>query len=1424
MPLATALRLLLPLAIMVSLLLVVGGTMWSGTRWLLATEDGTRRLLGALPGVQAEGLHGALLGPRLQIDLLQVRWDRGEQSVRIEGLDLQGIAWRRSLDAGLWFELDIARAAARRVVVDTGPRGPRPLPTPASLSAPLRVAVAAAELDELRVDRLAPLSALRAEGALFDGRRGQSHRVARAQAHGFGLAMQASASIGNQAPLPVQLEGRVAPADSADGAPWSATLSASGPFTRLALRAALRSEARTAAPRRQTPPAAAQHKAPPPVARGGAATDVPRLDAEAELHPLEAWPIRHLRLATDALDLAVLVPGAPHTRIAGRADIAAPSHDAPITADVHLTNRTPGRWDEGRLPLARLALELRGDLAHPARVQAPRFEIDLADAGGVAGRVGGKLVWDTHQLDLDARLDNVTPQRLDGRAASMTLTGPLAFELRGLPSPDRADAREPPPWHASARLTLDGRVQGAPTTVRLEAAGSADAGRLDIARLHASAGAARADLTASLARIAGGGWQLASGGSVDDFDPVPWWPGESSSAWRQGPHRIDANWRLDVRVPARAREMPPLRLLQSLVGSARLRVHDSVLAGVPVTADLALGSTDAAAATTLHVQLEAGGNQFSLDGSADPLGSGMADRWRAGVQADRLAALAPLLRLHPAFADWLPTRGSANATVSAEGRWPDMASNGQAHVEQLRAGTLAVARGDLQWRLQVGRGAEPNAPLALTAQVSGMSLGNQRADQLRAQLRGTLASHHIELLGTLPVAPPPLVEQLLGASSPHGTRALLEAQGTWQADPAGGGRWRAQVDRLAVGPWDGSSAADAPLAGALWADTGQLRAELSFDRAGSLRALQAEPGRLLLAGGAVALRWDAVQADLRDERTDVELRASIEPFALAPLLARAQPAAGWQGDLRLSARVAIKAAERFETDMVFERRDGDLQLAGEDSVQHFGLTEFRLALTAHDGVWDFSPVFSGRSLGDIRGTLRARTAPEARWPRADAPIEGQIQARVADIGIWTGWVPPGWRLVGQVQTTASLGGRFGAPTYTGELSGSGIGVRNLLQGVNVRDGELRVVLAGDSARIENFSARGGDGLVQITGGASLGEAPSARLELKAERFRVLGRLDRQLTASGHAQIVLGAGASRVDGSFRIDDGLFDFSRSDAPSLDDDVTVHGANRTEAAPIAPQARQRRDFALALDVDLGDRMRARGRGVDTGLRGSLRITNPAARPNVDGTIRTDGGTYAAYGQKLDIERGSIVFTGAVDNPRLDILAIRPNTDVRVGVLITGNAQSPRVQLYSEPQMSESDKLSWLLLGRASEGLGRNDTAIIQRAAVALLAGEGEAPTDTLLRRLGLDDLSVRQSDTDVRETVISLGKQLSRRWYVGYERGVNATTGTWQLIYRIAQRLTVRMQSGFESAVDILWTWRLQEAPPESGVRKSVPARAP
>ena len=72
---------------------------------------------------------------------------------------------------------------------------------------------------------------------------------------------------------------------------------------------------------------------------------------------------------------------------------------------------------------------------------------------------------------------------------------------------------------------------------------------------------------------------------------------------------------------------------------------------------------------------------------------------------------------------------------------------------------------------------------------------------------------------------------------------------------------------------------------------------------------------------------------------------------------------------------------------------------------------------------------------------------------------------------------------------------------------------------------------------------------------------------------------------------------------------------------------------------------------------------------------------------------------------------------------------------------------------------------------------------------------------------------------ETVVTLGKQLSQRWYVGYERGLNASAGTFQLIYRLAQRFTLRAQSGLDNSLDVLWVWRLQEAPKESSMRKST-----
>ena len=542
------------------------------------------------------------------------------------------------------------------------------------------------------------------------------------------------------------------------------------------------------------------------------------------------------------------------------------------------------------------------------------------------------------------------------------------------------------------------------------------------------------------------------------------------------------------------------------------------------------------------------------------------------------------------------------------------------------------------------------------------------------------------------------------------------------------------------------------------------------------------------------------------------LLGELEPVQVAPVLQRAMGptngSATWGGDLRVGARFDVRADKHFAADVRLRRESGDLVSIDAGAHTALGLEQAELHGVVKDGVWRIQPLVNGSTLGRLEGELIARAQPAQRWPAPATPIEGVVQARVASLATWARWLPSGWMVQGELDGMARLSGTWGAPAYTGALTGERVAVRNLLQGVDFKDGQLKVRLDGETARIESLRLRGGDGLLTAQGQARFGNKPELQLQAKAEKLRVLGRVDRQLVLSGQTQLQLTTERLNLDGQITADSGLFDLSSRDAPSLDEDVTVQRQELEPAPPVSPRAETStwaKQARVALDLDLGKQLHLRGRGLNTDLSGKLRLTTPGGRMNFQGTVQAEGGTYAAYGQKLEIERGQVSINGPLDRARLDVLALRPNLDMRVGVVITGNTLDPRVRLFSEPEMSESDKLSWLVLGRGPEGLGTTDTALLQRAAMALLAGEGESPSDAALRRIGLDEFSIRQTDGDVRETVVTVGKQLSRRWFVGYERGVNATEGTWQLVYRIAQRFTLRAQSGSDNSLDMIWTWR-------------------
>lgn len=1403
-PLRAAWHLLQPVLAVALLLAVVVAALGGTAVWLLRSPEGTAWLLARVPGLEVKGTEGALLSSRFAAERLVVRWDDGRQWVAIDGLLGSGLQWRWHPERGKWLGLQAERLQAQRVEVQTGPPGPKPVVMPRTLGLPMRLDAAEVAVVELQIDGLTPMQAVQGRGVRLWEPGGREYHADAIRFDWDRAQVEGSVSLGGQPPF--TLQARAVARARGDGPAWTAEARAAGPLARFEVQGTLRGE---------------------PAVRGAAP---PALDVQATVVPLEAWPLGRLRLLTQGLDLQALYSQAPRTALSGRMDIDSRSFTGPLAATVELDNALPGRWDQARVPVRRLQARLRSPDNDRSRLHIEQFDLQLAQGADAAGRWQGSGLWAADRLQVDSLLEALQPHRLDGRAAEMTLSGPLSFAVTGLPSPDPGAPVAPParraPWSVDLRGTLEGRIVGSPLPVTLAVDAGASSQRIDVRTLRVEAGGARAALAIDARRSGQGPWQLRTSGTLSDFDPVPWWPGPEGSAWRQGPHRLSGSWSLDLTLPRTLTGVPPLALAQGVAGSGLVRIERSQLAGVPLTLQLELGQRPGGGGRpgSLKGELQIAGNRLLAEGQGDPLGDGHDDRLQFELQAGNLAALGPLARLLPDAAPWAPRGGSAQARLTLDGRWPAIRSEGEGQLQDLQAGTLAVRQLQARWRFDTAS----EQPLLLQAGAQGLAQGAQKLEQLQAELRGTWRQHRLDLAAALPLQPPAALQAGLGLRTAAGTLVRIGADGQWAGDGGGGGRWSARAAQLALLPWSGRALDAADVNARPWVEARDLRAELRFDAEKGLQALQAGAGRMRLAD-ATALRWDEVQVDLSGPRAAFALRAEVEPFALAPLLARGQPTMGWQGDLRLAAHVDLRVADKVDADIVFERRDGDLRLAEESASTPFGLTDLRVVASAHEGHWQVAGAFAGRTLGEASARLNLRTGAGQRWPDADTPIDGQVDGHVANLGIWGTWLPPGWRLAGELRTSATVGGRVGAPDYAGVVRATGVGVRNLLLGVDVSQGEAVLHLRGASAEIERFTLRGGEGTARIAGHIDLAGRKPGLLTLEAERFRVLGRVDRQLIASGSLTLDVVGDQPRLRGNVRVDEGLFDLSRSDAPSLDDDVTLRRAPLADAPETQPAAppRPRRQAQIAVDLDLGERLRVRGRGLDTTLTGKLKVGSSAGRLALSGIVSAAGGHYAAYGQKLDIDRGLVIFSGDVENPALDVLALRPDLDVQVGVAITGTLTAPRVRLYANTDMSESDKLSWLVLGRASDGLGRADTALLQRAAVALLAGEqGEAPTDTLLRNLGLDTLSLRQTgEGDVRETVITLGKQLSRRWYVGYERGVNATTGTWQLIYRIAQRFTLRAQSGAENSLDLIWVWRLEgDPPPTAPVPKSPAANPP
>jgi len=112
----------------------------------------------------------------------------------------------------------------------------------------------------------------------------------------------------------------------------------------------------------------------------------------------------------------------------------------------------------------------------------------------------------------------------------------------------------------------------------------------------------------------------------------------------------------------------------------------------------------------------------------------------------------------------------------------------------------------------------------------------------------------------------------------------------------------------------------------------------------------------------------------------------------------------------------------------------------------------------------------------------------------------------------------------------------------------------------------------------------------------------------------------------------------------------------------DAHAHHTTQTSARQFMPHAN--------VHIDLGHHFRFRGANANLKLGGAINIISEPDKPlRALGDIHMlDRSTYEAFGRKLNIEKGSFAFNGPIDNPGINILAIRRNQEVEAGVTVTG------------------------------------------------------------------------------------------------------------------------------------------------------------
>lgn len=424
-------------------------------------------------------------------------------------------------------------------------------------------------------------------------------------------------------------------------------------------------------------------------------------------------------------------------------------------------------------------------------------------------------------------------------------------------------------------------------------------------------------------------------------------------------------------------------------------------------------------------------------------------------------------------------------------------------------------------------------------------------------------------------------------------------------------------------------------------------------------------------------------------------------------------------------------------------------------------------------------------------------------PQGRRNLGGNVNIRNFSLAMINPIFAKGEKAAGTLNANLRLGGDVQGPQLFGQMQLNGVDLDANFMPFDMQPSQIAMNFNGTRSTLQGEVVTQ-QGSISLSGNADWTQIDNWRASVAAKGSRVRITVPPMVRLDVSPDVVFNATPSlfTLDGSVDVPWArivVHDVPESAVGVSSDEVMLNDQLQPENPKSASIP-----INSNLTIHVGNNVRLDAFGLKARLTGDLKVAQDKQGLGLNGQINIPEGRFHAYGQDLIVRKGELLFSGPPDQPLLNIEAIRnpdaTEDDVTAGIRVTGPADQPKAEVFSDPAMSQQMALSYLVRGQGLDS-DQSDSA----AMTSMLIGLGVAQSGQVVGKIGetfgvsnlaLDTQGVGDSSQVVVSGYVLPGLQ------VKYGVGIFDSLATLTLRYRLMPKLYLEAVSGIDQALDLLY----------------------